>query len=421
MITRTLEVRIADVMAGIVTQRPGGNFRFEYDPAYAADPASIPLSHSMPLTQGTHGTRAIATWMWGLLPDNEATLRRWSQRYQVSARNPFALLAAMGEDCPGAVQLAPPGFDFAERGGVQWIPPRNLDERIRALIDDPGAGRLAGDTGQFSLAGAQAKTALYRAGRKWGVPRGRTPTTHILKPQAGPFADLAANEHFCLELARAAGLPSARTEVLAIGGIPTLVVERFDRYRGKRGSPIKRIHQEDCCQALGIPPTRKYQAEGGPGIPEIMDLLRFSKAPDVDRDRFMRAQAFNFVIAGTDAHAKNYALLYEPGGAFRLMPLYDLISFLPYHRRRTQLTLAMTVAGRKAIDEIHLRHWERAAQRSRYPAGRAAAHIEELTAKLPDLASAVRAACRKAGLRHAIIDRLVDRIADNAAHIARRG
>ena len=134
----------------------------------------------------------------------------------------------------------------------------------------------------------------------------------------------------------------------------------------------------------------------------------------------MQAQVFNVLIAGTDAHAKNYAVLYEPGGDFRLMPLYDLISFLPYHQRRTQLTLAMTVAGRKAIDEIHLRHWERAAQRCSYPAARAIAHVTELTSKLPDLAVTVRTACRKAGLREAILDQLVDRIADNAARIGRR-
>ena len=418
---RTLEVYIADVLAGIVTQRPGGNFRFEYDAAYAADPASIPLSQSMPLTQRTHGTRSIANWMWGLLPDNEVTLNRWAQRYKVSARNPFALLTAMGEDCPGAVQLAPPGFDLAGRGKVQWISAADLDKRIRALLEDPGAGRLSSDPGQFSLAGAQSKTALYRAGEKWGVPSGRTPTTHILKPEGPRFAGLAANEHFCLELARMAGIPAARSEVRIFDGNPTIIVERFDRYRDKRDGLIKRIHQEDCCQALGVHPNRKYQSEGGPGIPEIMDLLRFTKAPDIDRDRFMRAQAFNSLIGGTDAHAKNYSILYEPGGGFRLMPLYDLISFLPYHQSRAQLTLAMTIASRRAIDEIRLNHWERAAGRCRYPGERAVAHVRDLTAKLPDLAAAVRAACRKSGLNHPILDQLAGQIAGNARRVAKRG
>lgn len=163
---RTLDVHIADTLAGIVTQRPGGTFRLDYDPGYAANPTSIPLSHAMPITRHSHGTRPISNWMWGLLPGNDVTLNRSAQRAQVSARNPFALLAATGEDCPGAVQLVPPGHDFAGRGGVQWMTTANLAERIRALLDDPGAGRLANDAGQFSLAGAQAKTALYGTGRK---------------------------------------------------------------------------------------------------------------------------------------------------------------------------------------------------------------------------------------------------------------
>ena len=327
----------------------------------------------------------------------------------------------MGEDCPGAVQLVPPGFDFAGRGSLQWISAKNLDERIRDLQQDPGAGRLSTDAGQFSVAGAQSKTALYRTGKRWAVPRGRTPTTHILKPEGPRFASLAANEHFCLELARAAGLPAVSTEIQTFDGSPTIIVERFDRYRDKRDGLIKRIHQEDCCQALGVHPNTKYQSDGGLGIPEIMDLLRFTKSPDVDRDRFMHAQAFNFLIGGTDAHGKNYAIIYEPGGAFRLTPLYDLISFLPYQQRRSQLKLAMTIGGRREVNEIRLRHWVRAADRCGYPAERIVAHVKELTASLPDFAATVRTACRKSGLRHPILDQLVDQIADNAKRIAKRG
>ena len=418
---RMLEVHIADSLAGVVTQRPGGTFRFDYDPTYAGDPASIPLSHSMPITRRGHGTRPITNWMWGLLPDNDITLNRWAQRAQVSARNPFALLAVMGEDCPGAAQLVPPGHDFAGRGGVQWISAANLAERIRSLLADPGAGRISSDTGQFSLAGAQTKTALYHTGPKWGVPHGRTPTTHILKPEGPRFPGLAVNEHFCLELARAAELPSVRSDVQIIGGTPTIIVDRFDRYRDPRDGLIKRIHQEDCCQALGVHPSAKYRSDGGPGLPEIMDLLRFSKAPEIDRDRFLRAQVFNFLIGGTDAHGKNYSIIYEPGGAFRLTPLYDLISFLPYQQRRSQLRLAMTIGAKRAIDEIKLGHWERAAERCGYDGERVVAQVQDLTARLPDLAATVRTACSKAGLRHTILDQLVDQIADNAGRVGKRG
>lgn len=418
--TRTLEVHIADILAGNVSQRPGGSFRFEYDASYVADPACIPLSQAMPVSRRTHGTRPITCWMWGLLPDNEVILDRWAQRYRVSARNPFALLTAIGEDCPGAVQLVPPGADLVGRGGIDWLTTASLDERIQTLVRDPGAGRLDSDSGQFSLAGAQSKTALHRVGRRWGIPRGRTPTTHILKPEGPRFSGLAVNEHFCLELARAVGLPSVRSEVKTLGGISTIIVERVDRYRDPTDGLIKRIHQEDCCQALGIHPGRKYQLDGGPGIGEIMDLLTASKAPDVDRDRFMTAQVFNFLIGGTDGHAKNYAILYEPGGAFRLMPLYDLISFLPYQRHRKQLTLAMTIGGRKYVDEIRPQHWARTAERGGYPPERAMAQVTDMADRLPDLATGVRTACRAADVDHPILDKLVDAIADNAVRVRRR-
>ena len=415
---RTLEVRIDGVYIGLVMPRANGNFRFEYDAAYVARATRIPLSHSMPITKITHGTREIGNWMWNLLPDNETTLDRWAQLLKVSARNPAALLAAMGEDCPGAVQLTPPGFDLAEREGVKWLSRTDIEARIEALHRDSAAGRIEGDQGQFSLAGAQAKTALYRTAKRWGVPKGRTPTTHILKPEPQRLPDLAIIEHFSLELARASGLPSARSEVELIGGIPTIIVQRFDRYRA--GRTVRRIHAEDGCQALGVPPWRKYQDTGGPGIPEIMRLLRASRAPDIDRERFFRAQAFNFVIAGTDAHAKNYSLLYAPGGEFRLTPLYDVISALPYTKRRSDLKLAMTIGGKRTIDEIMPRHWIRMARACDLPEELTLGLVADAVSRLPDMASETAKKLHSVALSTIILDKLVDLIANNAARITRR-
>ena len=416
---RTLDVFIAGVMAGTITHKPGGNHRFDYDPVYQDGAQRIPLSQSLPLTQRRHGMRPISNWMWGLLPDNEITLDRWARRFRVSARNPFALLGAMGEDCPGAVQLTHSGTGIAAGGDVAWITKAGLERRITELLKDPGAGRLDDDRGQFSLAGAQAKTALLREGSRWGVPSGRMPTTHILKPESPRFPGLAANEHFCLELARAAGLPAVRSEVLHTGNASVFVSERYDRFRQNGSKTILRLHQEDCCQALGIAPQKKYQSEGGPGIPEIMELLRFSKAPETDRGRFMRAQAFNFVIAGTDAHAKNFAILYEPSGAYRLMPLYDVISFLPYHTRTPQLKLAMTIGGRRHPSEIKPHHWERTAERCGYPAARMQQSVRELLETVPDLAGKVRKDCVAAGLDKAFVTRLASLVADHARELAK--
>ncbi len=399
----TLDVLLADNHAGVITRRPGGRHRFEYLPSWQRNPRAIPLSYSMPIQQQVHGTRVVTDFMWGLLPDNENTLRRWGTRFKVSAHSPFALLAATGEDCPGAVQIVPPDLDLEQRQRVKWLKKGELEQRILALKNDAGAGRLEGDTGQFSLAGSQEKTALYRVGNRWGVPQGRTPTTHILKPETGRVEGIAANEHFCLNLARRCRMAAALSEVQIIGGIPVVIVERFDRFRAR--GVVRRVHQEDMCQALAV--RNKYQQEGGPGIYDIMGLLQFSENPRVDRDRFMRAQALNYVIAGTDAHARNYSIVYAPGGAFRLAPLYDVISDLPYTKKKgAKSTLAMTIGGKRVISDILPRHWERQATSVRFSKDRLLEHLRDLIARLPEAAEVTEKQTRTEGLRAPVVTRL---------------
>ena len=206
-----------------------------------------------------------------------------------------------------------------------WVRPRlrlngstktTIAERLRALREDHSAWRIPRDTGQFSLAGAQPKTALLFENKKWGVPSGRVPTTHILKPPSGEFDGHAENEHFCLELARALGLPVVDSRIMHFKDEVAIVVERYDRVRIAGG--LRRVHQEDMCQALGIPPTRKYQNEGGPGIRDIVDLLSdvLDELQREDIATFLDSVVYNWLIAGTDAHAKNYALLIGARPAF---------------------------------------------------------------------------------------------------------
>jgi serine/threonine-protein kinase HipA len=407
MAAETLNVFLADSPVGVITRRQGGRHSFEYLKDWQENERAIPLSYSIPLQQDRHGTRIVTDFMWGLLPDNENTLQRWGTRYKVSPHNPFALLAAIGEDCPGAVQIVPPGTDLKSRERIKWLAKGDLEKRISALKKDAGAGRLESDTGQFSLAGSQAKTALYRVDDRWGVPQGRTPTTHILKPETGRIAHVAANEHFCLHLARRCGLPAAISEVRIISDIPVIIVERYDRVRS--GNSVRRIHQEDMCQALGT--RKKYQQEGGPGIYDIMTILQFSANPAVDRDRFMRAQALNYIIGGTDAHARNYSLIYAPGGAFRLAPLYDVISDLPYTKTRgARSSLAMTIGGRRALNEILPRHFERQAKSVRYPRDQMLGHVRDLVAVLPEAAALVEKQCMEEGLKSPVIKQLATAI-----------
>jgi serine/threonine-protein kinase HipA len=415
--TKTLDVLVTDKKAGMLTELPTGKYRFEYDDEWQASRGAIPLSYAMPLQQKRHGTRTVSNFLWGLLPDNQAVLDEWAKQFKVSPANPFALLTNIGEDCPGAVQLVSPNQELAGRHNVRWLKPSDLDNRMRLLRADPGAARLIGDKGRFSLAGAQAKTALYKGPNgKWGIPQGRTPTTHIFKPETGSFKGIAANEHFCLSLARAVGLSAAISEVAELGGGPVIIVERFDRRRSNK--IFVRRHQEDMCQALNVNPRHKYQADGGPGAPEIMDLLQNSANPSADRDRFMRALALNFIIVGTDAHARNYSIAYAPGGAFRLTPLYDVISFLPYTSDKVDIELAMTIGGEKDTPRITPRHWEALAGLCRFPKDRTLAHISDLVARLPEASTSVASECRAVGLDHPILDALVQKITARCTKLA---
>lgn len=183
----------------------GQRLTFTYDRKWMAAPEAYPLSLSMPRVTPEHGHRVVEAFLWGLLPDNETILSRWGQKFQVSPRNPFKLIANVGEDCAGAVQFARPErapdlLSAPKSPRVQWLRQKDVAERMRLLVEDSSATRTGRDEGQFSLAGAQPKTAFFFDAKKkrWGVPGGRTPTTHILKPATGEFEGLTQNEHFCL-------------------------------------------------------------------------------------------------------------------------------------------------------------------------------------------------------------------------------
>lgn len=222
-----------------------GKTSLRYDQAWLDNPDAYPLSLSMPISAEIHPNSALDPFLWGLLPDNELVLDRWARKFQVSARNAFRLIAHVGEDCSGAVQFLSPErvSNLRENGEpeISWLTPTDLAERMRILRDDAAAGRIARDTGQFSLAGVQPKTALLRKGRRWGIPSGRIPTSHILKPATRDFDGHAENEHLCLAAANDLGLITARSEVKQFGDVSVIVVERYDRYG--EGTDLRRIHQ----------------------------------------------------------------------------------------------------------------------------------------------------------------------------------
>jgi serine/threonine-protein kinase HipA len=406
------------VTIGTVARERHGRLRFEHADEWRQRQDAIPLSLSMPLLRTVHLHAAIDAFLWGLLPDNELTLARWAARFHVSARNAFGLLTHIGEDCAGAVQFVP-----AERlqvlqsqvaDDISWLDEVEIGERLRALRLDPSATRRATDHGQFSLAGAQPKTALLLRDGRWSVPAGRTPTTHILKPTTAAFDGHAENEHFCLALARRLGLPAAQSELRRFDGEAAIVVARFDRVE-HQGQWL-RVHQEDLCQALAVSPTRKYQSDGGPGPLAIIELLRtHSSAPSDDVDTFIDALAFNWLIAGTDAHAKNYALLFGRGGRIRLAPLYDLGSAVPYPAlRQDKLVMAMKIGNTYRLRDIRRHHWASLLRDSRVDTEAALARIARMAEALPDHASDLARSMCNGGIDHPIMQQLPGLLIDSA-------
>jgi serine/threonine-protein kinase HipA len=399
-----------------------GRLTFIYNDDWRKVPGAYPLSLSMPLAAKEHGRSVVEAYLWGLLPDNEQVLARWAAKFQVSARNVFALISNVGEDCAGAVQFVAPDRLDAIRNGtedkVEWLDEFDIAKRLQALRQDHAAWRLPHDTGQFSLAGAQPKTALLLQNNRWGIPAGRIPTTDILKPPTGHFDGHAENEHICLGLARSLGLPTAQSDVMRFGDEIAIVIERYDRQH--RGNDIIRVHQEDVCQALGIMPTKKYQNEGGPSPANIVELLRtYSTDRQTDVDTFIAALGFNWLIAGADAHAKNYSLLLS-GPHIRLAPLYDVASILPYDKiDLRKVKLAMKIGGEYKLSLIALRQWQKFAREARIDADKLIDTLIVMSKQLPDEAKAAQAQAREEGLAEPIVTRLVTQLIERAGNCGR--
>ena len=407
-----------DRVAGIVERDPAGRIRLEYNEDWRHSEHATPLSLSLPLRHRHHASPAVAAYLWGLLPDNEQILERWSRRFHTSARSALGLLSQVGEDCAGAVR-----FVTAERAGelpsegegdVVWLSEREISERLRELREDSSRWRRPNDEGQFSLGGAQGKTALYCEADRWGLPRGRRPTTHVLKPPLGGLDGHVENEHFCLRLARAAGLPAAASQVRTFGGETAIVVERYDRVRTATG--VARVHQEDVCQALGVHPASKYQSDGGPGPGDVAALLRSHSTQATDDVlTFLGALAFNWIVAGTDAHAKNYSVLIGRGGRARLAPLYDLASALPYpdiDPRR--MKLAMKIGGKYRVHEIGARQWDKLADETALSSNDVRETLQRMTHNVAEQAPQVLAGLTDTGLAHPLLARLSSLVVEHA-------
>lgn len=410
-----LNILLSDRVAGRLEVDGNGEPRLTYDATWLDTTDAYPISLSLPLTRQTHPAAMVSAVLWGLLPDNENLLQRWGSRFHASPRNPVALLAHVGEDCAGAVQfVSDERLQSVLRGDddrMEVLDDDELADRLQRLRQDNGMARNVDDVGQFSLAGAQSKIALLRLDDgRWAIPAGRIPTTHILKPPGGDYEGFVENEMFCLKLARVLGLPSAEVEKISIGSETAICVHRYDRLRME--DTLVRVHQEDFCQPLGLMPQIKYQNQGGPGPADIAGLLwRHSSRPRTDVETLFQALAFNYLIGGTDAHAKNYSLLFGAGGSIRLAPLYDISSALPYPQlQKRKIKMAMKIGNHYRWWDIRLEDWRAAAASMRLEPAWALETLAAMCLLLPEMAQEVRQQLRDEGIVHPVIDRLLHEI-----------
>ncbi|HEY7889789.1 MAG TPA: HipA domain-containing protein [Steroidobacteraceae bacterium] len=416
-----LLILIEGELAGRVIADKFGRLSLSYEKTWRESPRSYSLSVSMQLAEITYAQKSVSPYLWNLLPENPNVLQRWAQQYHVSAGNPFKLLAQVGADVPGAAQFIPPErraeIQSEQHPIIEWISIDELRERLIQLRADISAVRRPGDPGKMSLPGAQAKTAFYwdRQTNRWGVPGGRTPTTHIIKPCIPGFDGLVENEHLCQDIAARLEMPAARSFVLMLDQ-PYIVVERYDRLPPAPGTQLpRRIHQEDMCQALGLMPTGKYQEDGGPGISQITTLIRrVSASPQVDVERFIKANMFNWLIGGTDAHAKNYSFLIGAGDEIRLAPLYDMSSQLPYPELIAQ-RVAMKIGEHYDFALVTQADWRALARSCALDEEQVIGMLTDVARALPDAVAAAHAQARADGLSESVLGPLAQRLIAHAS------
>lgn len=351
---RTLNVFIDEQLIGRLDQDDSGALWFSYSETWLNTEGAFPLSTSLPLRRDPYRRNECRPFFAGLLPE-ESSRELISKIFGVSDKNDFALLERIGAECAGAVSLIPSGeLPMVGSANYRDISDDELAGYIAALPQRP---LLAGQEGiRLSLAGAQGKLAIAVFDGKYYLPLNGSPSTHIIKPQGPHFEGLVDNEYFCMRLAARSGLDVAPVAIGTAGPYRFLQVGRYDRKPFERDT-MRRIHQEDFCQALGIPPEWKYQQEGGPNLKTCFELIRTaSSAPGPDVLRLFDAVVFNYLIGNNDAHGKNFSLLYDQGKT-KLAPLYDLVCTMVYPTLMQEM--AMKIGGERKSSHISGKNWLR--------------------------------------------------------------
>lgn len=337
----------------------GRRMIFRYDPAWLAETAALPLSRQLPLQSEPFEGQRVNVFFSGLLPEADAR-DQIARNLGISANNDFAMLERIGGECAGAITLLPEEQAGAlpSNNNLRWLSEEEAAGIIKQLPQRP---LLAGEQGlRLSLAGAQVKLPVVlemsSSGTRMALPLGDTPSTHIIKPEPLRFPGLAENEAWCMALARHLGLNAADVWQERIGDVPCLIAKRYDRASPTSDAMVQRLHQEDFCQALGYPSSRKYQQEGGPSLRECFQLIRdWSTTPVLDIRHMLDAVIFAVMIGNADAHGKNHSFLYS-GESRRMAPLYDQVCTMMWPELSSMLSMKVGTASR--LEEVSPEHFK---------------------------------------------------------------
>lgn len=400
----SLTVHLHGSRIGTLRQGTGTDYAFEYTPGVVADAGegTVVLSHSLPVREEPYGAIETRTFFEGLLPEGSRR-DELARELRIDSNDTYALLGAIGRDCAGAIVIAPDETDPGLASGeIEWL----SDEELAGLVDElprrPLGIKRKGRKLRLSLAGVQRKLVLIRSGSgRFGLPTADTPSTHLIKPEyEHEYPALAHNEMFCMSVARCVGLPTAETELVRIGGRSCLVSRRFDRSSDESGTV--RLHQEDLCQALAVPSNLKYQSELGPGFRGFRVLLEeIGRGADVER--MVRAAVLNFVLGNSDAHGKNFAILFAELGR-ELAPLYDIVSTAVYDLDEE---MAMAVGDNFEPESVRLSDWLDMSADCDLAASPFLALVRRTAAEVRECARSVAALARAQGWHMPLIDQIL--------------
>ncbi len=384
---KTLQVRLNNKFVGVLQQDDNGKYFFQY-----AEKAHQPLSLSLPLRSNRYySNKECKGFFNGLLPESDNVRKAIGKKYGVSPRNDFSLLKAIGYDCAGAVSFTDvmvgktPLDELPEYFEIEGkiFSDAELEKFITELPKKPLA--LGADGMRLSLAGAQDKTAIVLIDNKVAIPALEVPTTHILKPAIADLKETVENEYICMKAASLLGISVPEIEIRKVNGIKYFLIERYDR-EIKNGK-LKRIHQEDFCQASNVVSAFKYQAEGGVSFADCFEVLKKTSRPAVSIVKFLNMMVFNYLIGNNDAHGKNFSILHYPDGKIELAPAYDILSTQVYKDLSSKM--AMKIGGHYEPKNIYPRHFERFANEVGISYVQLKKIIKTQTSILPNIVSEV--------------------------------